>query len=180
MPIYVAYTTATQSGELMMKQLMTLALVATATLMMPLVASAQFGSIDLEPSKYQRHVACNKAWQASHAYKHHNCKWRAVHWDSYRPGYGIFYMRRSNCWVHVECTHGHPAFPKGVHNGRIAYLDVFRLRRCKDDASKVNTTCVPLTTADVEKGLAAHQESNQLWGAIIAAWLEQNPDYVWE
>jgi len=154
-------------------------LVAVACLTVPMIASGQFGSINLEPSKYQRHVACNKAWQASHAYKHHNCKWRAVHWDSYQTRYpGIFPMRNSNCWVHVECTHGHPVFPKGVHNGKIAYLDVFRLRRCKDDASKVNTTCVPLTPADIERGLADHNERWAAWGAAIAAWLEQN-DYVW-
>jgi len=161
-----------------MRRIITIALVTVTAITMPLVASAWLGAIDFEPSKYQRHVACNEAWRASHAYKHHNCKWRSIHWDSYRPGYGIFYMRRSNCWVHVECTHGHPVFPKGVHNGRIAYLDVFRLRRCKDDASKVNTTCVALTEAHIQDGLAAHEESNRLWGDIIKAWLEQN-DYVW-
>jgi len=161
-----------------MRRIITIALVTVTAITMPLVASAWLGSIDFEPSKYQRHVACNEAWRSSPAYRQQQCKLRSVHWDSYRPGYGIFYMRRSNCWVHVECSYGNPVYPKGVHNGRIAYLDVFRLRRCKHDASKVNTTCSLLTTAHIENGLAAHNEQMALWGEIIKAWLEQGN--TWE
>jgi len=165
-------------GGLFMKRITTLTIAAAAAVAaftMPLSASAFGVAIDLEPSKYQRHVACNEAWRASHAHKVQGCKLRSVHWDSYHTGgYGIFYMRRSNCWIHIECEKGHPVYPKGVHNGKVPYTSVFWLRRCKDDAGKVGTSCEALTQQHIDEALANHEEQHSLWGDIIAKWLEQN------
>jgi len=140
--------------------------------------SGNFG----EPTKYQRHVACNEAWRASPAYKQQQCKLRSVHWDSYHGDTGYVYMhvwRASTCWVHVECTYGQPAFPKSVHQGKIKLYDAYRLRRCKSDASQMNTTCAPLTTQHVEAGLADHQRRVGAWTAAIADYCAINDCSAW-
>ncbi len=113
---------------------------------------------------YRRHVACNEAWRASPAYKQQQCKLRSVHWDSFlwtmRNEWKIVssgnnhmekQMEHSNCWVHVECDYGARLFPKGGRNGKIKYREVSKLRRCLSDPSVVNTSCEPLTMAEVDR-----------------------------
>ncbi len=128
--------------------MVTLAL-AVLTLALPQPAEAQFIGYDFEPSKYERHVACNEAWRASHAYKQQQCYLRSVHWDSYHTPGGWSHFLRSNCWIHIECKFGSPHYKKGQHLGKLAYLEVHKLRRCKDDPSVVNTSCNPLTNEEV-------------------------------
>jgi len=109
-------------------------------------------------SKYARHVACNEAWRASPAAKQQQCKLRSVHWDSFLWSLQTSHrsslqktMEHSRCWVHVECSHGAPLFPKGEHKGKINYTEVRKLRRCKSDPSVVNSSCQPLTMAEVQQ-----------------------------
>jgi len=109
-------------------------------------------------SKYARHVACNEAWRASPAAKQQQCKLRSVHWDSFLWSLQTSHrsslektMEHSRCWVHVECDHGGALFPKGEHLGKINYTEVHKLRRCKSDPSVVNSSCEPLTMAEVNQ-----------------------------
>ncbi len=148
-------------------------------LIAPAPALAWMSVGDREPSKYARHVACNEAWRASPAYRQQQCKLRSVHWDSYhdKPGFFGNYMYGSTCWVHIECKYGHPAFPNGGRNGKIKYREVSKLRRCKADASKVDTTCAPLTTQDVEAGLAKMNEQYRMFfSGFFELWCAQNPN----
>ncbi len=116
------------------------------------------------------------AWRASTAHKQQQCKLHSVHWDSYHDKPRAFgnFIAGSTCWVHVECTYGHPAFPKGVHLGKIKMYDVPKLRRCKEDASQVNTSCQPLTTQDVEAGLANLQQQWASWLSLLSNWYSEN------
>ena len=143
----------------------------------PQPAAAWFASGDREPSKYARHVACNEAWRASHAYKVQKCQLRSVHWDSYhnKPGFFGSFMAGSTCWVHVECDFGKRPeaniFPKGIHQGKIKMNDVHKLRQCKHDASLVNTSCDPLTKEHVDQAVADHEERmNNFWAWVFKNW----------
>ncbi len=147
----------------------------------PAAAWFNAGNVTGEPTKYQRHVACNEAWRKSHAHKVQGCKLRSVHWDSYHGntyfGYSS-HMFASTCWVDVKCDFGHRPgvniFPEGVHRGKIKWSDVHKLRQCKHDASLVNTSCEPLTEEHVDQAVARHNEQMAGWMAAFAKWLEEN------
>ncbi len=113
---------------------------------------------------YRRHVACNEAWRASPAATLQQCKLRSVHWDSFlwsmRNEWKIItpnnnhlekQMEHSKCWVHVECGHGAPLFAQGEHLGKINYTEVRKLRRCRSNPSVVNSSCEPLTMAEIHQ-----------------------------
>ncbi len=109
-------------------------------------------------SEYTRHVKCNEAWRASPAATRQQCKLRSVHWDSFRHGLRTAdrtnlqkTMEYSKCWVHITCDHGTPLFAQGEHLGKINYTEVHKLRRCRSNPSVVNTTCEPLTVAQVHQ-----------------------------
>ena len=151
-------------------------LVFMAALVLPGAAAAWMSIGDGEPSKYSRHVSCNNMWRASHAHNHQQCKLRSVHWDSYhdKPGFFGDFYRGSTCWVHVECKYGDGVFPTGVHLGKIKMYDVPKLRRCKHDASLVNTFCDPITKEYIDQGVANHNEQMAGWMSAFAKWLEEN------
>ncbi len=121
------------------------------------------------PTVQRRNQLCIAAWRQSHAFTQQECKGIWVSWDSYTidPTY-IYYdtsegthMKYSKCRVHAECRKGLgvSTLRAGEHNAVLNYGDIHKIRRCKENLGTImNTSCAPLTDADVEAAIEKYKE----------------------
>ena len=167
-----------------MKRLLTLtgcfAVTITLALFSPQNAKAQhigFELPDLGPvvpyveptSVHRRNQLCIEEWRKSHAFTRQECKGILVGWDSYTLNPSFFdnvsneahHMKYSRCRVHAECRKGLgvSTLRAGEHNAVLNYGDIHKIRRCKENLGTImNTSCAPLTDADVEAAIEKYKE----------------------
>ena len=89
-------------------------------------------------SDYQFHVRCNEAYRASQL-PNQGCSFHRINYDHIKAG-GLKLM----CWHDVHCSDGKPFLGAGYRKGLIWVEDLRKLRRCKADPSKLDTSCAPL------------------------------------
>ena len=89
-------------------------------------------------SDYQFHVRCNEAYRASQL-PSQGCRFHRINYDHIAAG-GLKLM----CWHDVHCPDGRPFIAAGYRKGLIWNEDLRKLRRCKADPSRLDTSCAPL------------------------------------
>ena len=123
-----------------------------------IVATADQNLVPLQ----ERNAQCIEAWQQSVAFKQQLCREINVRWHSYwvsdmtldaNPGWLADGTRAhiafSRCLVHVKCDFAAHHVGEAIYNHAIRYRDVAKIRRCKDDPKRLDTSCELLTQGDV-------------------------------
>ncbi|MCY4217834.1 MAG: hypothetical protein OXE41_09695 [Gammaproteobacteria bacterium] len=123
---------------------------------------------------HERNAHCIKQWQQTTAFNDQECRGINVRWNSYwasdltlsaNPGTlndgthaHLYYSR---CLVHVKCEYASEYVGKGEYNGVLKYRDVEKLRRCRADPTKLDTSCESLTQQGIHDIVAQAIEEQE-------------------